>query len=343
MKALLNRFVDLRTPEVLAAEELTILGQGEKCVLYVGSKYDYADKSRGLSYEHYHFYHTLKNAGYSLIYFPYDEFEQKYGAKKMSRMLREALYYYQPDILLYYHFLDWIDHEVWKEVASLPTRSIIMLGDDMLRHEETRPIWQLFNCVVTMEPKIYEKRRKEGSRNVFLAKWGVNHYLYRDLGLERVHDVVFVGQAYGQRPAIVAKLREAGINVLAFGRGWPGAKRISQSGFIKLYNQSKIVFNTHTTPKPDLIAMNARDFEAAACGSLIVTQDIPEVRECFEVGREAVVYKDIEEAVEKIKYYLEHEQEREVIVRAGHERVLREHTNEKKFREIFDFAEGPQK
>ena len=39
--------------------------------------------------------------------------------------------------------------------------------------------------------------------------------------------------------------------------------------------------------------------------------------------------------IDKIKYYLEHNEEREAIARAGYERTLREHTYEKRFNEIF--------
>ena len=36
-------------------------------VLYVGMKYDYGDKARGLSFEHRNFYHSLKSYSKSKI------------------------------------------------------------------------------------------------------------------------------------------------------------------------------------------------------------------------------------------------------------------------------------
>jgi spore maturation protein CgeB len=334
------KLFDLRSIDVLIGDDLKVVGDPNgKIILYVANKYDYADKNRGFGYEHYHFYLTLINSGYKIIYFPYDDLKQKYGRKKMSLMLREAVYYYQPEILLYFHFSDWVDHSVWKEISDeLPTKTIIMLGDDYVRHEETRPIWEIFNIIVTMDAFAYEKRKKEGFSNVFLSQWGFNHFLYKDLNIPRIYDVTFIGQCYGKRPVLINELRKQGVNILTFGRGWPGSKRILQSDVIKIYNQSKIVFNSFLTAK-DTIGINGRDFEASGCGGLCVTQDIEELKKFFIPGKEVITYKNIEDAAKKIKYYLSHDEERETISKNGHSRALLDHTYEKRFNEIFKMVD----
>jgi len=344
LKETYGRVYDIRSPEVLVEEELEKnIKPGRKRILLVGSMYDYADKSRGLSYGYFHFYHTLLNGDYSLIYFPQDRLKQKYGAQKMSQILRQSVYYYQPDFLIYHHYLDWINHALWREISNeLPTKTIIILGDDYVRHEETRPIWELFNVIVTMDPYAYNKRKIEGFTNVFLSQWGFNHFLYRNLNLPRIYDVTFVGQCYGERPALIKELKNKGIDIVPFGRGWPNSKRLSQGDLIKVYNQSKITFNSYFSSK-DTIALNGRDFEALGCGSFVVTQEIEEIKEYFIPGKEIVTYRDIDDAAKKIKYYLEHNKEREAIERAGHERALRDHTYEKRFNEIFAFADKIKK
>ncbi len=162
---ILNRLfgeLDNRSIEVLMDEELEKhLKNNKRTILYVGIKYDYGNKDWGLSYEHYNFYHALLNMGYSLIYFDYDRIKQKYGIKKTSQILREAVFYYQPDILFYFNFHDWIKHSIWKEISEdLPTKTIIWLADDHWRYEETRSVWELFNLVVTTDRKGYEKEEK---------------------------------------------------------------------------------------------------------------------------------------------------------------------------------------
>ena len=40
-------------------------------ILYAGMRYDYGDRSRGLSYEHLNFYDTLLHMGHEIVYFDF--------------------------------------------------------------------------------------------------------------------------------------------------------------------------------------------------------------------------------------------------------------------------------
>ncbi len=344
LKERVSSLMALRSVEVLAEEycERHIIA-GKPLILYIANRYDYGDPTRGLGYEHQHFYQTFLRCGYSFIYFDYDRIAQRVGIKKMSKMLRELTYQYQPEVLFYFHHRDLINHSYWKEVSrELPIKTAIFLADDYWRHELTRPIWSIFNIVITLDKFAEGKRRKEGFSGVVRSQWAVNHFTYRDLGLTRRYDVSFIGQVYGDRPKIIKKLRDAGVDVHAFGRGWPRGKRIYQSDLIRIYNQSKIVFNISYSSRGNL-AVNARDFEGPACGALLFTHDTEDIREYFIPGKEIITYRDFDDAIEKLKYYLSHDDEREKIACAGHERVLRDHTYEKRFHQIFSFIKDIKK
>lgn len=335
-----HSILDNRSIEVLIDEDIEKhLKNNKETILYTGIKYDYGNKDRGLSYEHYNFYHALLNMDYSLIYFDYDRLNQKYGIKKMSQMLLEAVYYYQPDILFYFNFHDWFKHSIWKEISDeLPTRTIIWLSDDHWRYEETRPVWKLFNIVATTDEKGYERRKGEGFNNVFLSQWACNHFLYKNLNLPKIYDVSFVGQCYGERPSFIDTLKRNGINIATFGQGWENGSRVSQADLIRIYNQSKISLNMALASKEDKVQIKGRDFEAPGCGSLLLTKDTEEIADYFVPNEEIITYKDATDAAEKIKYYLVNEEEREKIAKNGYERVVREHTNEKRLLELFKFA-----
>ncbi len=54
----------------------------------------------------------------------------------------------------------------------------------------------------------------------------------------------------------------------------------------------------------------------------------------FEVGKEVVAYHTTEECAELIKYYLEHEDERESIAKVGQQRTFREYTYYHRMQEL---------
>ena len=55
----------------------------------------------------------------------------------------------------------------------------------------------------------------------------------------------------------------------------------------------------------------------------------------YEIGKEIVCFDDTKDLIDKIRYYLVHEEERAAIAQAGYERTLREHTYAHRFQAIF--------
>jgi len=69
-----------------------------------------------------------------------------------------------------------------------------------------------------------------------------------------------------------------------------------------------------------------RVFEGLACKKLLLTEDVPAIHDHFEDGRHLVLFKTIDEAVEKARYYLAHDNERNHIAAAGYAEFLDKHT-----------------
>ena len=88
---------------------------------------------------------------------------------------------------------------------------------------------------------------------------------------------------------------------------------------------SKIVFNSHIDAAENY-AGNMRLYEATGMGSCLVTDWKKNLHELFEPDVEVVTYGSTSEAIEKVQYLLEHEEERKAIARAGQARTLRDHT-----------------
>jgi hypothetical protein len=91
----------------------------------------------------------------------------------------------------------------------------------------------------------------------------------------------------------------------------------------RIYSASRVVFNRSVRND-----VNMRVFEAVACGSLLVTNDLTEngQGELFQDGVHLATYREADELLEKVAYYLEHEEEREAIAAAGRAEALARHT-----------------
>lgn len=88
---------------------------------------------------------------------------------------------------------------------------------------------------------------------------------------------------------------------------------------------SKIILNIHADSSPTY-ASNMRLFETTGVGTCLLTDWKENLSELFEIDREVVAYKSVDECIEKVKWLLEHPKEREEIAKAGQARTLKDHT-----------------
>ena len=77
--------------------------------------------------------------------------------------------------------------------------------------------------------------------------------------------------------------------------------------------------------------IKARNFEIPGYGGFLLTEFTEDIERYYIPDKEVVIYHSMDELVEKIEYYLHHNEEREVIRKEGQKRTLREHTYEKRF------------
>jgi hypothetical protein len=158
--------------------------------------------------------------------------------------------------------------------------------------------------------------------------------LFQPCGEPKRHDVAFVGASYGIRGKLVDALRRAGVDVRAYGNGWPNG-RIPTDDVPALFSRSRIVLGCGTVGHcEDFVALKLRDFDAPMTGSLYVTNDNPDLEALFDVGRELVTFADVDDAVAKVRHYLRHDDEREHVAAAGRARCVADHTWDQRVRMI---------
>ncbi|MDP2939662.1 MAG: glycosyltransferase [Candidatus Omnitrophota bacterium] len=109
----------------------------------------------------------------------------------------------------------------------------------------------------------------------------------------------------------------------------------------KIYNSSDIALDIHIFFGTDKKAfdINPRVFEATACGAFVLTNESSYLANLYEIDKEIVCYSDVQELKQKIKYYLNHPQDRKAIAKQGQKRAHAEHTYEKRLGKILSIIE----
>ena len=114
-------------------------------------------------------------------------------------------------------------------------------------------------------------------------------------------------------------------------------KRVVHKKYIKVINQTKIcIISTNVFNSP-----NMKFTEFTSCGSFVLSDEPADMQELgFEDGKHLVIYRDMNDLRNKIKYYLKHEKEREAIAKNGMEFTRENHNNNIRVKEMSGFIEG---
>ena len=294
------------------------------------------------------------------------------GKKKWNEELLDIVRREKPDLLFAFMYTDELDPVALTEIKEKTgTKSVAWFADDYWRFWNYSKHWPpYFSYVVTTYSKAIEWYKKAGYENVILSQWGCNVASYAPVsGVQKDIDVSFVGQRKSGRVKAIDALRRAGIDVKCFGFGWEGGK-ISHPEMLKVFGRSKICLNLTDRKSiwnPSIIARiflkksinrvvpdfhflenlraylhfpiphtHARPFELAGCGAFTISGWSEDIGKYYEENKEMVFYKSTAELIEKIKYYLVRDKEREEIAKNAYARTIKEHTYEQRFRNIFE-------
>ncbi len=198
----------------------------------------------------------------------------------------------------------------------------------------SRDICRYFDLSWTSTEDALKKYCVEGALPVYLPE-GANPEIHKPYDVEKAIDVSFVGQRYGNRPETVATLRRQGIQVEAYGPGWPGGP-LSTEEMVSVYSRTKINLGfAGVAGAKGTYCLKGRDFEIPMSGGLYLTEFHPELERWFDVGREIVAYVDYDDLVCRVRFLLSNPQTADEIRKRGLQRARREHTWEMRFEKIF--------
>ncbi len=160
------------------------------------------------------------------------------------------------------------------------------------------------------------------------------HHYYMP-AVKKEYDIVVVGHARPDRVDIVRRLSEK-YKVGTYGGGWESSLGVVNGlEHVKAINSGKMYLSfAHTMAGYDNVKVGL--FEAMACKQVVITSYMEELSDYFEIGKEILCYKNVDELEEIVDYYMKHEDEREEIRESAYQRFLREHTYEKRWLSVME-------
>jgi hypothetical protein len=169
------------------------------------------------------------------------------------------------------------------------------------------------------------KYAASGARALFWPE-GANPGFFRPLGLQRTHDVAFLGGRYGPRGAVLERLERDGFSVLAHGPGWPGGE-VPAAGVPEIMNRGRVVLGFSGIGRSmSATCLKGRDFEAPMCGAAYLPSWNPELPLVYELGREVAPWRSYQDLRRRLRLLLADEAGLERMREAALARARGEHT-----------------
>lgn len=151
-----------------------------------------------------------------------------------------------------------------------------------------------------------------------------NPIYYNDPGLERDVDFSIIGESrhLQQRKDFIRLLKtETRIAPTIFQTSAADTKAsLSLEEYTSIFKRSKISL---VLTKDRVRQLKGRIFEVIHCGAMLICDMNPYINTYFEPGVDYVPFRDYEDMVAKVAYYLEHEGERAAIAKSGHAKVVK--------------------
>ncbi len=317
-------------------------------ILCVFGQHNYGDPERGQGYEYTNFIPAMKRLGHEVLFFESLNKSHYKDFVDLNRQLLLTVERVKPDII----FCVLMTYEIWLETLQLihdgsNAALIHWATDDSWKYEQfSRFMAPAFDLYATTYPSAIEKAKKDGLNNFMLSQWAADSSrMASPLDEEDCrYQVSFIGSTYGNRQQWVNDLKRRGINVEVFGFGWPNGPvateditRIMRESQISLnFGDSGIVIDNGKPVRSRQI--KARVFEVPGAGGLLATECADHLEDYYTLGEEIVVFKDIDDLVEKIEYLLSHPGKRNAIAQAGFARTKAEHSYEVRFAPLIEKA-----
>lgn len=238
--------------------------------------------------------------------------------------------------------------------SNLKNVKVIHINPDAITTFDLQQIFASeYDAWYTKDPFIVDFMKNKMKLNTFYFPEALNPKVHKPYEGDRVDtekkvdiDVVSFGNMYPYRQKMLEEIIKSGVNLSIFGvhnkRFFnPLIKENFRNEFItgdrkaEIITGSKIVFNNFHYA--EIESVNVKFFEINGIGGFQLCDYKKVLEEYSPIDPEKYSYKSIDEAIEKIKYYLEHPQERYEIANLQCEHFHENHTYEVRLNEVLNY------
>ena len=280
----------------------------------------------------------LEESCEKLVWIDLKELYSREGKEKTHKKLLTIFEKEKPDFLFMfdslYYDLDIPSFFSELNLISPRTKTVFFSGDDDLKHNSVRYLGIYFDYLFVAHNDFKHIYKKDGLKNtLFIAQTKPK----KMPPCEKIYDVSFAGTPKADRKELMEFLIDKKINVSLFGYNWdkyPKLKKVykgvlSSEDYLKSIGQTKIniCFSKNMFGVPN---MKGRFLEIAVCGGFALVEYSPQLKELFKEGKEIVFFRNKEELIQQIEYYLKHDKKRKEIAKAAYSKIKKHFDFEKK-------------
>jgi len=258
-----------------------------------------------------------------------------YQRRRQAELVRAAR---GADLVLSTH--DYLTFGEVQAVRSAGARVALWIPDAIAAFGRSMFVSAGYDAVFLKDPFVVRALRREPGIPAFYLPECFNPQVHRRVPLdsearaEYSADIATAGNLYPNRVAVFSQLRE--FDVAIWGAPPPGwldvslirpmirARFVAHDEKAKAFLAARIVLNN--LHPAEIWGVNCRAFEACGIGAFQMISWRPGLSQLFRDGVEIVAYRDMNDLLEKVRYYLANEAARDRIAAAGHARAHAEHT-----------------
>jgi glycosyltransferase involved in cell wall biosynthesis len=248
-----------------------------------------------------------------------DEYYLQYGQNCDDELLHRCRTD-RPDAVIACHLFGSernVRPQTWEQVHALGIPIVFLWFDAVL--ESRMRLADSLTSYAALSLVLDTAAYKTDFPDKYLSLWTPQdpRYFFNPHG-PRPLDVCFLGsrEGYPDRSAGLGALHHSGIDV--FQAGGQREQPLPLDAYTRVLKTCKICLNfSRLRGGLDLVQAKGRIFEATLCGALLLDAENDQTRRWFTPAEEYVPFADEHDLVEKVKHYLEHEDQRESIARRG--------------------------